>query len=798
MHKAQSDRSEGRLALDMPHSCRFKAHNRALGRRLLLCAVVLLLGATAGHPQWLETKVTLPDTLGGATWPTCLTTDTSERYVYIGDRGGAVYIVDTKARTRVAKIPCGDVSAICTNTRRNKVYAADYVGDNVLAISCATNQMIATVPMGAKPFAVCYNSTDDKTYVASFVNGESGSLTVIDCSSDSVVATMHVGAGQPSLCYNPAGNRVFCATADTLLVIDGAGDSVVAACDGEWWGTMIVNAVADKVYLGFLALDGTTGEVLDTLWGGGSMICLNSHTQKLYSIDQNVSKISVFDCAADTIVAEIRPVYVENVFSLACDTIADRIYVACNAVSTPRDVILVIDGVADTMTARIPGPVQGRLLASSKLGRMYSADLGGQLAVYDTGTDSLLRTIFIGGQSDLMCYDSIDDKVYYASRSVLGEVGAIDAATNQPIGHVQVGPYPQDIVWHAPTNRVYCGGAQDITIIDPTADTVTKVLPVPGYLLCSAPRLNRVYAISGTHKLTVIDCRNDSVTKTIVIPTNGALSMCYVAYDKLYIGGAGTGALSIIDCVGDSLIRSYPFANTLVAAGRERKQVYCARPYSLCTFDAAGDTLVVEVPWDASDGVDMLYASSLNRVYCVRVNGHCIQVADGETDSAITQIPIPVPYPISLGYDSTSGLVYCGHELDSIVTFIDSRTDSVVGSGSTGLIARTFVPVPAHNRVYVGGYGNSFIQVIRTDPPGVNEVTSPCTKNAVRPTVLSRRSPLVVHQPCDLLDAAGRKVLDLQPGANDVRALAPGVYFVRGPETEDGRPAGIRKVVVTR
>jgi len=43
-------------------------------------------------------------------------------------------------------------------------------------------------------------------------------------------------------------------------------------------------------------------------------------------------------------------------------------------------------------------------------------------------------------------------------------------------------------------------------------------------------------------------------------------------------------------------------------------------------------------------------------------------------------------------------------------------------------------------------------------------------------------------QATSLLDAAGRKVADLAPGANDVRGLAPGVYFVsyaarQGPET---------------
>lgn len=48
------------------------------------------------------------------------------------------------------------------------------------------------------------------------------------------------------------------------------------------------------------------------------------------------------------------------------------------------------------------------------------------------------------------------------------------------------------------------------------------------------------------------------------------------------------------------------------------------------------------------------------------------------------------------------------------------------------------------------------------------------------------------------LDISGRKVVDLHAGASDLRALAPGVYFVRG----EGRGAGdmrpIRKVVVTK
>jgi hypothetical protein len=46
-----------------------------------------------------------------------------------------------------------------------------------------------------------------------------------------------------------------------------------------------------------------------------------------------------------------------------------------------------------------------------------------------------------------------------------------------------------------------------------------------------------------------------------------------------------------------------------------------------------------------------------------------------------------------------------------------------------------------------------------------------------------------------LLDISGRKVLDLKPGANDVRGLAPGVYFVRGTQAQ---AQAVRKVVVAR
>jgi hypothetical protein len=50
-----------------------------------------------------------------------------------------------------------------------------------------------------------------------------------------------------------------------------------------------------------------------------------------------------------------------------------------------------------------------------------------------------------------------------------------------------------------------------------------------------------------------------------------------------------------------------------------------------------------------------------------------------------------------------------------------------------------------------------------------------------------------------LLDASGRKVLDLLPGANDVSHLAPGVYLVRAAQAQaQAQGQAITKVVITR
>jgi hypothetical protein len=54
------------------------------------------------------------------------------------------------------------------------------------------------------------------------------------------------------------------------------------------------------------------------------------------------------------------------------------------------------------------------------------------------------------------------------------------------------------------------------------------------------------------------------------------------------------------------------------------------------------------------------------------------------------------------------------------------------------------------------------------------------------------------QEPSAVLDAVGRKVMDLQPGANDIRHLSPGIYFMRQASGVGRNVSCVTKVIVTR
>ena len=88
----------------------------------------------------------------------------------------------------------------------NKVYCANWgFQGSVTVIDGASKQIVATLPVGCAPQALCCNPHDGKVYCA---NSWGDSVTVIDGTSNQVVTTIGVGGGPSALCYDPQDNKV--------------------------------------------------------------------------------------------------------------------------------------------------------------------------------------------------------------------------------------------------------------------------------------------------------------------------------------------------------------------------------------------------------------------------------------------------------------------------------------------------------------------------------------------------------------------------------------------------------------
>jgi hypothetical protein len=181
-----------------------------------------------------------------------------------------------------------------------------------------------------------------------------------------------------------------------------------------------------------------------------------------------------------------------------------------------------------------------------------------------------------------------------------------------------------------------------------------------------------------------------------------------------------------------------------------------------------------------------------------------LMVIDAATDSVLKDVSPESCYAVC--YDSINNTVYMSDNFDfGTVRVINCVNDVVTDWIPVGLRPTALEWNPDQNRMYVLNSWSGSISVLRDSfPPGIGAGTVPPARSKPLASIVRG----VLFLPDDrrpgtgdrtaLLDIAGREVLDLRPGANDVRSLAPGVYFVREePQAVNSKPQAVRKVIIT-
>ena len=797
------------------------SHNRAVGLKLLLCALALgTLLASSAYPQYLEATIKLPDTLGPMNGPYHLAWDENPAHprLYIGGEAdsGGVIVAEAITCKRLARVSTGPVKALCFVPPHGKLYAARLGVDSLVVVDCATNQIMSRVHTGGAVPVMQYNAQNDRLYCGG------NQISVIDCATDSMMSTIPVAASAFS--YDSVANKLYVGRSGPLAVIDCASDSVVADIpEVNSAISLCFNSTAQKVYAATVDTlfairvedDAVVARLaFDSL---GPLLACDAQRNRIYCAgsDRGWGLLSSVDCTADTVFW--TSVTTLPMTFLACNTARDMLYVLF---TTLYDEVFVYDAETGQRHARVTldGLPQGGGW-SPGLDRLYCLPLGCLLSAVDGAGDSIAGIVPLTIKAEDIALDTVHNRLYFTyGSSGCGAIGVADCAENVVTRYVYAGKGPRATSYNPNNDRLYWGtGDQTMTVYDCSTSAVIGRVKMSGSIRASRLHLglNKLYAYARDtlHNdiIDVVDCARDSVIQSVYLPGDGAtVSEVLLVPEDSTLWLLSIWSVVVVNCVGDSV--TYAASDTLgtlddAIACLEDRRVYTdgvtAKLWSIDMDDPADmDTLHEWIP--GSGQMRFVNIPGAHKAYWV-VDNHFF-VIDTRTNALVDSFWESGSIA-GMCVDGTGTFVYCAAMFSPVVGVIDTRVDSVVAHVDLPPIEvamkNPLAPNRATNRIYVAQTdvypsGND-IPVIRDSiVVGLEEVVASRHSRPVAQSVLKRGASMWALVGGALLDATGRKALVLRTGLNDISRLAPGVYFVRDEsEVSSRNPQVTRKVVIT-
>jgi YVTN family beta-propeller protein len=778
----------------------------------LIAALLVLVSFSYG--QWVVTTVQLSDSLAGLDSIRSIQFHAPNHTVYVGGDSTLV-AVDAGTHWTLARtnLP-GSPNMLCGSTESNKLYCASMGRESVWVIDCATNRFVTTVRLQGQVHEMCYAAALNKVYVASPLDNW---VNVIDCETDSVVARIDVPSWPSALCYNPELNRIYVAkqTSDEVALIDCAADTVIR--------TVWVRGVKPTA----IGYDSTTNCVytLNYTSGTSSVIdCAGDSLIRVVTVGTKPDRILVGSAGRvycggyyDSVVTVVesqgtRTIPVgRHLSSMSFDPVNNKVYCA-----TSDSDVVVVDAIEDTLVARVRVGEDLRLVCYDPVdtSTWAASTSEGTVGVIDGATDQLTDSLWSGiFYPGALCYNPLNNRLYclgQVKNQVSSQLVVIDGDSNRLLKTVPVDSSADSMVWNPANNKIYLSNSADntVSILDCASDSIAVTVGTgewPGAMCCSDD--GKVYVTTNAGGVAVIDPSGDSIRAFVPTPYDPR-TLCYDRTDnKMYAGLRSVNQVSVIDVDGDSVVATVPVAESCekVCWNPNHNKVYvCGRNGDLVpVIDCASDTVLKNMI--VSDWLWTSYSdSACDRIYFADVNQGYLFIADAARDRLYLGPHLGIVRGmLDNGQPGAANRLYCTSISEGRLTVISGATDSILRVIQVGVQPTTLAWNPVHSWVYVSNSGSSSITVVSDTMLGIEESQPQASSRKPQATVVrgvlfvGDRPRMGTVPKAVLLDAAGRKVLDLHPGANDVRMLAPGVYFVRAVSR---KPSAVScsKVVVAR
>jgi hypothetical protein len=793
----------------------------------LVVALVVSVGGAQALPIAIPDTILLPDSLGPLRPGYHLAFGSSTDNIYVASESSDILVVDGNTFQRSKRINTGTpVGGALLVSQHNKLYCSYPQQGRLGVVDCATNTVVGSVQVGTRPTSLCYSSGSDKLYCGDTIDC---TVSVVDCSSNTVLEVVPVGESLTDMVYDPTTNKVYAATRDAVRAISCFADSVVATLSGiRSARCLCVHKRRQKLY----ALAGPYGETAyvvstptDSLIGAkrwiGSLLprlACNEATDRLYAVG-NDYYIYEFDCSGDTGTRsrDMSPYVPPS--AIACDTVHNRLhYLSVGGTLVELDGTT-MDFISETGTQydnrhSYPGVLEPDPLRHRMMCACGSAEAA-LLAVFDHKSDSTYARGAVplcGWEIEhAMSHNPATGRLYARWGTSLGGVGVIAELTNQVViqAFLSQAYGAAEMAYSRTSNKFYFRGAHGLGVMDGAGDSLLGFIDIGDCrwdpLPCWCPDGNKVYCFAREGArlyVAVVDCCTDSVVRTIDV--YDLVRRFEHLDDGRMLCNYGSG-LVLIDCQTDSILVDSaiesPFA---IAHTGDGEKTYLARNHRLEVRSSSSLSLLATIDWPYFDPVNLMRtffvcSDTTRKLYWFA--GDSVLAIDATCDTITARMATRVTGGVSL--DHTGRYLFCVSYIDTCLRVYDTQSDNLAAlyehlpAWSSSVTAN-----PEQRRIYVGC--RDLILVYPDAPPGIEETPSGEVRAAkLGPTVvrgvlfLQRDRGPGTEDRVALLDIAGRVVMNLQPGANNVGHLGVGVYFIREqPQAASRKLQAARKIVI--
>ncbi len=346
-----------------------------------------------------------------------------------------------------------------------KVFVANHGSSSVSVINPATDVVTATIPVEEYPSAICWSPTSTKVYVVCTPLSGNGTVTVIDAYTNAALTSISVGQSPAAIVWCSARNKAYCMnrTSATIAVIDCQSDQVVAniTLPNQTPNDIAYNATNDHIYVSSSAY-------------------------------QQNGRVRAIDCATDQIVATITCAY--GTADVEVNPVSNKVYAA----NTGGTTVTVINGATNQRIGNIttrPTPTPLLWVPPNKL---FVGEYWDSTVAYLGGDDLSIPTanhIPVAGTPKTLLL-SPDCQQVFSGLDLASRVVALNSRDGQErvLELLDVNSGPQAMVYYQPQNRVFVGNAWDSTVtvirtevgieesgkpIPPSGPALVRALPSP-------------------------------------------------------------------------------------------------------------------------------------------------------------------------------------------------------------------------------------------------------------------------------------------------------------------------------